>query len=186
MQTYPCVKTGETQDLTPMRRATTAILVLATAGGAQVPLGLSSSAQNSQRLCQVAISDVARAIATQGAHIGVMEFRPVQYPVFPATPYPGSQSLVFGLGRSLEERSMPSVPREVRAASDILSSPKLAMNWAKQIISTCPNISHVAFNQRYSGWSLRVFRFPNGEVREPFCVDTSIRNPPWGSDCCCT
>ena len=161
----------------------TSILAFVVAGVAQLPLALPSSAQDSQAFCQVAKSDVARAIASQGAYIGVMEVLPVQDH---ATPYPGSESLKFGLGRSLEERSNPSVTREDRVASNILSSPKLAMNWAKRIISSCPSISHVSINLRYTGSSLQFFRFPNGEVREPFCVDMSIPNPPWGSDCCCT
>ena len=163
--------------------AKTLILAFLAAGVSLLAMETSSSAQDSQALCQVATSDVARAIATQGAHIGVMAVLPVQDRT---TPYPGSQSLMFGLGRSLEERSIPSVTREDKVASNILSSPKLAMNWAKQIISACPNISHVGFNLRYTGSSLQFFRFPNGEVREPFCVDVSIPNPPWGSDCCCT
>jgi hypothetical protein len=159
------------------------VVILFAAASSQLLLNRPVLGQNSQASCQIATSDVARAISSKGAFIGVMEHRQVDDP---STPYPGSESLLFGFGRSLEERSNYSAANEDSAAANILSSPKLTMSWAKIIISACPNVSHVSFNQRYTGWSVRYFRFPNGEVRKPFCVENSIRNPPWGSDCCCS
>lgn len=130
--------------------------------------------------CDAVISDVLLGISDRGAIIDktwkddASDYR--------GNPFPGSEHLVIALSGSGEGSVNPS--RAAQVANNILMSGKLNHQWAKQIISACPNLSIVGFGMSRTGWQNMFYRFRDGQVRPKVCVSDVSSGSGWGVGWC--